>query len=290
MTARDSGRPAQARPGRRPGRAAAADSDVAFLAPPAPSPETVAAARQHLTEQYAEGVERLLWDMDKRPMPDQEAVQRVIAAAGNAGTLDITAALVLAQAARLELDRAEHDIFQAAHAGGITHEAIAAVLDLPGAAAADARQRWLAGRRALPYEEPGPLRPGVPDGPAEAAARAGRRARQAAHRAAQLSHRLDQLNPASGQPRPPGQEDTERSAAHAGEARILVGEALERAILGLLRAAEAQERCAASYERLASADHVHRDELQHEATRHWQSAQEYRQLAREYRPDDTHRR
>jgi hypothetical protein len=34
---------------------------------------------------------------------------------------------------------------------GMRSEAIAAVLDLPDATAADKRQRWLEGRRALPY-------------------------------------------------------------------------------------------------------------------------------------------
>jgi hypothetical protein len=34
---------------------------------------------------------------------------------------------------------------------GMRAEAIAAVLDLPDAAAANKRQRWLEGRRALPY-------------------------------------------------------------------------------------------------------------------------------------------
>ena len=34
----------------------------------------VAAARRHLTERHATGVDRLLWDAEKRPMPDQDAV------------------------------------------------------------------------------------------------------------------------------------------------------------------------------------------------------------------------
>ena len=61
------------------------------------------------------------------------------------------AALVLVQAARLGLDRLEHELFEAARAMGMPLEAIAAVLDLPDAAAAEKRQRWLEARRALPY-------------------------------------------------------------------------------------------------------------------------------------------
>ena len=61
------------------------------------------------------------------------------------------AALVLVQAARLGLDRLECELFEAASAMGMRPEAIAAVLELPDAAAAEKRQRWLESRRALPY-------------------------------------------------------------------------------------------------------------------------------------------
>jgi hypothetical protein len=61
------------------------------------------------------------------------------------------AALVLVQAARLGLDRLECDIFDAARVMGMRPEAIAAVLELPDAAAAEKRHRWLETRRALPY-------------------------------------------------------------------------------------------------------------------------------------------
>ena len=57
------------------------------------------------------------------------------------------AALVLVQAARLGLDRLEGELFEAARAMGMRPEAIAAVLELPDAAAAEKRQRWLERRR-----------------------------------------------------------------------------------------------------------------------------------------------
>lgn len=103
---------------------------------PAPAPEMVTAARRHLSDRYAAGVDRLLWDNDKRPMPDLDAVTAVIGAAGHAEVLDIASALVVVHASRLGLDHIEHDLLQAAHAVGLTDEAIAAVLDLPGEAAA----------------------------------------------------------------------------------------------------------------------------------------------------------
>ena len=57
---------------------------------------------------------------------------------------------------------------------GMRAEAIAAVLDLPDAAAADKRQRWLEARRALPYA--------TAESPRPETGRAARRA-EAAHRA-----------------------------------------------------------------------------------------------------------
>src|ERR1017187_387203 len=147
------------------------------MEPPAPSPDMVTASRRHLTERYASGVDRLLWDTEKRLVPDLDAIRSVIDAAssGHAEALDIGAGLVLLQAARLEVDRLEYDVFESAHAMGMGEEAIAAVLDLPDAAAAGKRRRWLKSRRALPYADIGlPGRPGM-GGSAEAAQRAGRR-------------------------------------------------------------------------------------------------------------------
>ena len=95
----------------------------------------------------------MLWDTEKRLVPDLDAIRSVIDAAssGHAEALDIGAGLVLLQAVRLEVDRLEHDVFEGAHGLGMGEEAVAAVLDLPDAAAASKRRRWLKGRRALPY-------------------------------------------------------------------------------------------------------------------------------------------
>jgi hypothetical protein len=115
----------------------------------------VTASRRHLTERYASGVDRLLWDTEKRLVPDLDAIRSVIDAAssGHAEALDIGAGLVLLQAVRLEVDRLEHDVFEGAHRLGMGEEAIAAVLDLPDAVAASKRRRWLKGRRALPHAD-----------------------------------------------------------------------------------------------------------------------------------------
>ncbi len=113
----------------------------------------VNASRRHLTERYASGVDLLLWETEKRHIPDLDAIKSVseAAAAGQAEGLDMGAALVLVQAARLALDRLECELLEAAHVMGMRSEAIAAVLELPDAATADKRQRWLEARRALPY-------------------------------------------------------------------------------------------------------------------------------------------
>ena len=109
----------------------------------------VTASRRHLTERYASGVDLLLWETEKRLIPDLDAIRAVTeaAASGRADGLDMGAALVLVQAARLGLDRLEAGLFEAARAIGMSPEAIAAVLELPDAAAAEERQRWLEGRR-----------------------------------------------------------------------------------------------------------------------------------------------
>jgi hypothetical protein len=128
----------------------------------------VAASRRHLTERYATGVDLLLWETEKRLVPDLDAIRSVTAAAaaGRAEGLDIGAALVLVQAARLGLDRLEGELFEAAGAMGMRAEGIAAVLNLPNAMAAGKRQRWLEGRRALPYVPAGAQhpKPGDPAG------------------------------------------------------------------------------------------------------------------------------
>ncbi len=136
----------------------------------------VNASRRHLTERYASGVDLLLWETEQRFIPDLDAIKTVTeaAASGQAEGLDMGAALVLVQAARLALDRLEGELFEAAHGMGMRAEAIAAVLDLPDAAAADKRQRWLEARRALPYA--------TAESPRPETGRAARRA-EAAHRA-----------------------------------------------------------------------------------------------------------
>ena len=123
------------------------------------------ASRRHLTERYASGVDLLLWETEKRLMPDLDAIKSVTeaAAAGRAEGLDVGAALVLLQAARLGLDRLEYQLFEAAQAMGMRPEAIAALLDLPDAEAAGKRHRWLEARRALPSTAEPPRAPA--DGP-----------------------------------------------------------------------------------------------------------------------------
>jgi hypothetical protein len=113
----------------------------------------VDASRRHVTERYASGVDLLLWETEKRLVPDLDAIKAVTEAAASqrAEGLDMGAALVLVQAARLGLDRLECELFDAAAAMGMQPEAIAAVLDLPDAAVAAKRHRWLEARRALPY-------------------------------------------------------------------------------------------------------------------------------------------
>jgi hypothetical protein len=152
---------------------------------PAPAPEMVTGARRHLTERYATGVDRLLWETEKHPMPDAAAITAAVAAGDRADALDIASALVLVQASRLALDHLEHDLFAAGQAAGITAATIAAVLDLPDEAAAQARQHWLTGRRAMPHVDAGLLRMGAQGSPAHAADRAGRRPRRTAERAAE---------------------------------------------------------------------------------------------------------
>lgn len=238
-----------------------------LLVPPGPLPDAVSAARRQLNELYASGVERLLWELDKQPMPDLDAIRRAITAAGNGDSGGLAPSLVLLQAARLKLDRLEAEAFDAAYAAGIGDETLAGMLELPGAQAAAAWYRWLATRQALPYDEPRPARRAVPGGAADDAASAGRRAHQAATRVAQIAQRLEQLHSADGN----------RPSAIAGEARILADEAIERATLGLVRAAEALEWCAAGYERLARADSARSDEYRQEAAWYWRTAQKYRQ-------------
>jgi hypothetical protein len=255
----------------------------------------VTAARRHLTERYASGVDRLLWDTEKRLIPDLDAIRSVIDAAssGHAEALDIGAGLVLLQAVRLEVDRLEHDVFEGAHRLGMGEEAIAAVLDLPDAAAAGKRRRWLKGRRALPHADiASPGRSGL-GGSAEAAKRAGRRAGEAADRAgrrageaadraAEAARRRDQLSQPTTRPRS-SRLQAERAAANAGEARVLADEAAERVALGLLRAADALDRCAGGCEQDSNIDGAAGPQLRRKADGYHQAAVRYREMAERYR-------
>jgi hypothetical protein len=244
----------------------------------------VTASRRHLTERYASGVDRLLWDTEKRLVPDLDAIRSVIDAAssGHAEALDIGAGLVLLQAVRLEVDRLEHDVFEGAHRLGMGEEAIAAVLDLPDAAAAGKRRRWLKGRRALPHADiASPGRSGL-GGSTEAAKRAGRRAGEAADRAAEAARRRDQLSQPTTRPRS-SRLQAERAAANAGEARVLADEAAERVALGLLRAADALDRCAAGCEQDSNIDGAAGPQLRRKADGYHQAAVRYREMAERYR-------
>jgi hypothetical protein len=201
--------------------------------PPAPSPEMVTASRHHLNKQYAHGVNRLLWDLDKRPMPDADAVMAVITAS-RAGerraALDIGAALVLLQAMRQDLDCLEADLYAVARANGLDDESLAAVLELPDAAAAAARRKFLDTRRELSSATL-PAARGEPAGSREAARVRGR-ARQTAGRAAAAARRRQELG--QGRPQGPvsGGADADLAAADAAEPRIQAAHEAEPVTLG----------------------------------------------------------
>jgi hypothetical protein len=152
--------------------------------PPAQAPALVRAARTHLTSRFARGVEALLWDSCKRPLADTDAITAGIQAAeaGVASGLDMAAALVSAQALRLDVDGLEYRLIVAAQQAGLGFEEIAAVLDLPSAEAAKRYYDWLSQRAALPVDEID-LEPDPGSNPRQRAERAGRRAGQAAERA-----------------------------------------------------------------------------------------------------------
>lgn len=265
------------------------------LEPPAPGTDMVTASRVHLTGRYADGVNRLVWELEERTMPDIEAVRAVTSAASAGETVDapaIGAALVLMQAVRLEVDLLEADVFDAAESAEVTAEEIAAVLGLPGPDAVDARRRMLTAKRGLP-RVPAPRtaahsRP--PGETSEAAKRAGLRARQAADRACEARRRREQLASADDPAQTPaardaGREHAERESVYASEARLSAGEAAERVARGLLRAAEALDRCASrcgEWERLKMPG-VSRQRLRLRATEYSEAARDYREMADQYR-------
>lgn len=126
--------------------------------PPAQPPDLVRAARKHLTGRFARGVEALLWDSRGRPLADADAIAAVIraAASGEVTDMDMAAALVCAQAVRLDADRLEYRLLRAARQAGLGFEKIAAVLDLPSAEAAERYCSRLRERAMLPVDPAGP--------------------------------------------------------------------------------------------------------------------------------------
>lgn len=117
----------------------------------------VDAARNHLSGRYARGLEKLLWEMERYPLPDLDAIRAVLAVVDSqeaATGPDFAAALVLVQAARLTVDRLEADVTEAARRVGVTWQQVADILDLPDSAAAGARQDEMLARRAEPNKEP----------------------------------------------------------------------------------------------------------------------------------------
>jgi hypothetical protein len=114
----------------------------------------VRAARAHLADRYATGVETLLWEEHGRPLADVQAADRVITAAERAGTpdqasgvrpertpkaMDLGAALIVLGAARQDIDRLEAGLIQVARRTGMGWATIADMLGLPDAAAAARR-------------------------------------------------------------------------------------------------------------------------------------------------------
>jgi hypothetical protein len=175
----------------------------------------VTASRKHLTVRYASGVDLLLWETEKRLIPDLDAIRSVTEAlsAGQAEGLDMGAALVLVQAARLGLDRLEYELFEGAQAMGMQSEAIAAVLDLADAAAADKRHRWLRTRRSLPYTPAETLTT-----PAEAKrAQAGRRSAQASGSPARAAQAADRAAETAMRAAETAQQATQQAAQQAAE-------------------------------------------------------------------------
>lgn len=273
---------------------------------PVPSPEMVTASRRHLTERYAVGVDRLLWELEKRTMPDLDAVRAVLSDAsadGKVDALDVGAALVTMRAVRLDMDLLEADVLDAAGANGVSAESVAAILELPDAAAARAWHELLASKRRLPRAEAEPARQAPREAAREAAERAGRRVSLAADRAAELNRRNEELRQvstaltrtsaqASGNPgavrQGLGRRHAERAEANAGEARVSAHEAAERATLGLLRAADALARCAArcqEWERKALPGEE-RETLRHRTAEYAKAARSYREMAARYRGSD----
>jgi hypothetical protein len=142
---------------------------------PVPSPQMVRAARAHLARRYATGVEALMWEEHDQPLPDIDALTRVITAAhtttnnhtttGPAGkggppaAIDLGAALVVLLAIRLDIDRLEVELLQTARDSGMQWTTIADILGLPEPTTAEHRYEKLRPRLDAPVDH---VRPSPP--------------------------------------------------------------------------------------------------------------------------------
>lgn len=120
---------------------------------PVPAPGLVTAARSRLAARFAHGVDEVLWQGRKLPMPDREAITKVLHAAAQGADLsaeDLAAALIVSGAVRLDLDRLEADLLDAAVQYGMDWGQIASILDLSDADTARRHYHHLAVRRRQP--------------------------------------------------------------------------------------------------------------------------------------------
>lgn len=241
----------------------------------------VTASRRHLTTEYAHGVDRLLWDMDKRPMPDLDAIHAVVAANQAhlpVDALDIGAGLILLLEMRLELDCLEADVLGAALDSGLALDSLAAVLELPDPVLMRSRLDYLLARRELPRPSAQPAPPQNPqDGGPGRPAQAARRAEQAAGRPQSAARRRQELRDGQRHADP---ANAQTAAARATEARIHAADAAERVANGLLRAAKALDGCA---EKCLEGDGADRNPaLRQRAQEYAAAAQRYREMAADY--------
>jgi hypothetical protein len=139
---------------------------------PAPSPDMVHAARARLAGHFATGVDALLWDTIGHPMHDSQAVASVLAAAPAPGAacsdgdrapaaMDFGAAFIVLAALRLDVDRLEADLIDAATQAGLDWQFIARALGITVAQARE-RLRVLGQRRESPVDRVPP--PALGDG------------------------------------------------------------------------------------------------------------------------------
>jgi hypothetical protein len=114
----------------------------------------VRAARSYLTGRYARGVEQMLWESDQYPMSDLDAINAVRAAAvaDDLPGPDLAAALVLVQAARLDLDQLEAKVLRAAQHADMSWDSIATVLGLPSPDLAEEHFRQMIKRESEPTD------------------------------------------------------------------------------------------------------------------------------------------